>query len=82
MGMSRDIRTFVEDKVGGVSPNLDLEIVVYTLFHMLNEKIKKGTLPKDKVELMLKASFNQYFSNSSLDLFVQKLEFPQRFDIN
>ena len=82
--LSHEIRLFLQDKGERLKlqEGMDLEVLIFTLFNLINSKVKVGKLEKDRLEALLKASLNQYMINSNLDLFVQKLEYPARFDSN
>ena len=82
--LSHEIRLFLQDKGERLKlqEGMDLEVLIFTLFNLINSKVKDGKLEKDRLEALLKASLNQYMINSNLDLFVQKLEYPARFDSN
>lgn len=82
--LSKDIKLFLGDKVKtlGMAEGTDLEVLMYSMFSILNDKLKADIFPKDKLEQQLLISLNQYITNSNLDLYVQKLEYPSRFDPN
>ena len=84
LALSKEIKLFLADRTKTISPDnaIDAEVLIYTLFNVLNEKVKNGVIPKERLEQVVAASLNQYIQNSNLDLYIQKLDYPPRFDHN
>jgi hypothetical protein len=82
--LSNDLKDLLEDcnRRLKLSEGVGIEALIYTLFSLLDAKIKEGIISKKNIEKLLKQSLNSYLMNTNMDLYINDLEYPSRTDLN